>query len=145
MSFRFFNLRTVTIGTLLLLLAVLGRVWLDARGGPWANRSDAPNIIPEYPSTPSADRIVMFEGYPIVRDQITVILNTETVNPTQRIVQIAEATNGVIIGAVPSALIYSLRYDVSNPAELRSVVDRIKVLPDVSSAGLTPLLGPAAL
>ena len=91
--------------------------------------------VPGGPSEPSPDRIVRdAEGQKVVKDEIDVMLDFETPDPASRIVQIAQSTGAVIVGAIPATLTYQLRYPVSDLAQLEPIRLQLEGLPDVDAA-----------
>lgn len=90
--------------------------------------------VPTKSASPSSDRITTDEGQKLVKDEIVVMLDFETADPNERIVEIASSTNGVIMGAVPATLTYQLRYDVPDLEALEDVRLLLESLPDVEAA-----------
>ena len=91
--------------------------------------------VPTGAAVPSNDRIVRdAEGQKVVKDEIDVMLEFDTPNPEGRIVDIAQSTDAVIIGAIPSTLTYQLRYSVSDLAQLEQIRLQLEALPDVEAA-----------
>lgn len=93
------------------------------------------SVIPPVVTEPSSDRITRNpDGQRLVKDEVVVILNFETVNPDQRITQIAAATGGAIIGAIPPTLTYQLRYDVGDLSQLEQIRLLLQEMQDVEAA-----------
>jgi len=91
-------------------------------------------VIPTEAAAPSSDRVAIDEGQKLAKDEIVVILDFETPDPSGRIVEIASSTNGVILGAIPSTLTYQLQYDVPDLEALEEMRLLLESLPDVEAA-----------
>src|SRR5207253_2107864 len=78
-------------------------------------------------------------------DELVIILDPNTTDPTGRIRQIATQAAAVIIGAVPQLLMYELQFNVPDVATLNTIAALIATMPDVTSVSLSPLLSPAVV
>jgi hypothetical protein len=75
--------------------------------------------VPSILTLPSSDRISTdSDGQVLVKDELIVILSHDVSDPIAKIIEIAQATNGVIIGANSKTLTYQLRYALSSMSEL---------------------------
>jgi subtilisin family serine protease len=92
-------------------------------------------LVPTGITEPSADRITRdADGQKVVKDEIIVILNFDTVEPQQRVAQIATVSGGVIIGAIASTLTYQLRFNVTDLLQLEQIRLFLQNMADVDSA-----------
>ena len=90
-----------------------------------------------FPVAPSEDRIAEEEdGQKVIKDEIVVMLDFETADPATRIEEIANATGGVVIGAVQETFTYQVQYDVPDLGALEAIRLSVKGLPDVVAASL---------
>lgn len=101
------------------------------------------SFVPTKPASPSQDRITLYKGQlQIINDELVVVLRPNTVNPERRIQEIAVSTKAVIIGALPLALTYQLRFQIADVDSLNSMRSSIEDMPDVESANLQFSGGP---
>lgn len=92
-------------------------------------------IVPSIAVSPSSDRITTVdEIQKLVKDEIVVVLDFETPDPSGRIAEIASLTDGVIIGAVPATLTYQVQYNVPDLEALEEIRLLLESLPDVEAA-----------
>ena len=97
--------------------------------------------IPLGPSLPSSDRIgtSIFETQYVI-DELIVGLDMDTPDPAQKIIEIATATNGLIMGSVPQVLVYQLRYPQATSFEvLQAIQLQLQADPAVEVAAISHL------
>jgi formylglycine-generating enzyme required for sulfatase activity len=91
--------------------------------------------IPDEVAFPSVQRIVTDSGnQKLLKDEIVVMLDFDTPDPSARILEIAIATGGHILGSVPETLSYQLQYEVDNLDALEAIRLVLENLPDVDAA-----------
>ncbi len=102
------------------------------------------DLVPTTESDPSPDRLVANpEGLPYVEGELLVMLLAGTADPEMRIREIAEATEGVILGAIPPLSSYQLHYPGRDWNQLAALRAEVAGLPDVEFVELNWLLGTA--
>jgi subtilisin family serine protease len=78
--------------------------------------------VPTELAFPSSDRIAVTEGgVPVVQDEVVIGLEFDLPNQDQLAQQIAQSTNGLIIGSSSALTIYQIRYAVADMATLERV------------------------
>ncbi len=100
--------------------------------------------IPVGPSLPSSDRIgeSIFETQYVI-DELIVGLYMDTPDPAQKIVEIATATDGLIMGSVPQVLVYQLRYPQATSFEaLQAIQSQLQTDPAVEVAAISHMVQP---
>jgi subtilisin family serine protease len=101
-------------------------------------RAPLPTLVPQDVAMPSQDRkTVGGDASLVVRDELLVMVDFGVVQPDDVAVDIATSTNGVLIGALPDARFYQIRFpDVRTLEELEILREGVSAMPGVSAAVL---------
>ena len=90
------------------------------------------STIPTKVALPSTDRVTTDnEGHKLVKDEIVVGLDFNTVNPEERIIDIASSTGAKILGSIEETLTYQLHYEVLDLDALESKRILLESLPGI--------------
>jgi hypothetical protein len=75
-----------------------------------------------FPVAPTAARITAdATGQKVVKNEVVVVLNPQTINPDARILQIANVNGGTVIGGIKQTLTYQISFPVADLTALESI------------------------
>jgi probable HAF family extracellular repeat protein len=110
----------------------------DGRGGVGQGSSTASiSNSAGPPVSPSPPRLTTdSSGQPVVKDEILVVLDSQTTAPDTTINQIAASTGGVVIGSIQQTRTYQIQYQVSDLVALQNTASLVSQMPHVASSVL---------